>query len=102
MSMKKKLDDAYRLGEQSERGRVLWLMEKMRNDLREQLEKKILIESSRHVVQTKIKMVTSLFLQLQHLIVSNKQPPPKPKEPDNSKGVDMIDEAVERWSKEDE
>lgn len=84
MTMKKKLDDAYRLGEMSERGRILWLMDEMRTDLRQQLEAKILIESTRHIVETKIKMVTALFYELQTLIMSNKQPPPKAEEADDA------------------
>lgn len=75
MTMKKKLDDAYRMGADNERGRVLWLMAEMRKDLREQLEAKILIEATRHIVQTKIKMVTALFTELQVLIMSNKEAP---------------------------
>lgn len=70
MTMKKKLDDAYRRGVAHERGRVLWLMDDERNALRTALEKTILVEAQRHVMQTKIKLAVVIFQQLQHRIVS--------------------------------
>lgn len=102
MSMEKKLSAAFKQGEQSERGRILWLMDVMRTELRDQLEDKILVEATRHIVQTKIKMVTALFLKLQHMIISNKQPPPKTEEPDHSKGLEMIDDMVEEIDRKEE
>lgn len=80
MSLKTKLDNAYKLGVTTERARILWLVDEERKWLRKKLEAVILVESQRHALQVKVKMATAIFAQLSLRIISGAAPPPVPKE----------------------
>lgn len=75
MSLKTKLDNAYKQGVTTERARVLWLMDEERKWLRQQLQKVLLIEEQRHAMQVKVKIATSIYEQLKLRIVAGHEPP---------------------------
>jgi hypothetical protein len=77
VSLHKKLDDAYKQGVTHERARVLWLMEDERAWLRKKLEDVILVESTRHAMQVKIKIATSIYEQLKMRIVAGDDRAPR-------------------------
>lgn len=74
MSLKTKLDNAYRQGVTTERTRVLWLMDEERKWLRQQLQKVLLVEEQRHAMQVKVKIAASIYEQLKLRIVAGHEP----------------------------
>ena len=75
MSMKAKLDQAHAMGVLNERARILWIMDDMRTDLRQGLEKVILVEAQRHAMQVKVKLAISIFETLKMRMMSGDKPP---------------------------
>lgn len=76
----------------TERGRVLWLMDDERIQLRQGLMKVILIEQQRHVLQTKIRLAVAIFEKLKMRMMAGDEPPKKPKEKGNGKAEDPFNE----------
>ncbi len=60
-----------------ERARCLWLCDELQDKLRFDLSKKVLIESERHLVETKMAIAGSIIRTLRMGIVMNKQIPEK-------------------------
>lgn len=71
MSIAKKLE----LAKMTERGRVLWLIADEREGLRAQLEKVVLVEADRHVMQIKVRMAVAIYEALKLRIISGDEPP---------------------------
>ncbi len=94
MSFNKKLDDAYERGVLTERGRILWLMDDERIQLRQGLMKVILVEQQRHILQTKIRLAVAIFEKLKMRMMAGDEPPKKPKEKGNGEVEDPLDEGA--------
>ncbi len=74
MSMRAKLAQAMVKATEIERGRVLWCIDQVTEDLKADLEKKILIETERHLVETKIKIFRVLSQLVKMRIFSGAVP----------------------------
>lgn len=74
MSMKNKLDGAYQVGVSEERGRILWILDDETTWLHRKLKDVVLVESQRHALQVKVKIVAALFRQLRLRIASGDGP----------------------------
>ncbi len=86
MSMKAKLDDAFLRGKIQECARMLWIMDDERIQLRNALEKVILVEAQRHALQVKIRMAISIFEKLKMRIMAGDAPPPSAPPKENGDG----------------
>lgn len=75
MTLRKKLEAALVRGVQEERGRVLWLINQLEENLKADIQKKLLIEAQRHTAMVKLKIFQTITSQLRRAIVSNVQPP---------------------------
>ena len=75
MSLNKKLDDAFMRGKIEECARVLWIMDDERIQLRQGLEKVILVEAQRHAMQVKIQLAIAIFEKLKMRMMSGDKPP---------------------------
>ncbi len=102
---RKMLDEAYKKGITKERARILWLMEDERSWLRKKLNKVLLVEATRHAMQVKIKIATSIYEQLKMRIMAGHEAPlykrpeleeEKPVNPDHvtPKALKMIDDML--------
>lgn len=62
----KELEDA----RDKERVRCLWCLDKIMNDLRKELRKKVLVESQIHLVKVKTQIAQSIVNKAKHYILS--------------------------------
>lgn len=58
----------------AERGRCLWILDTIADDLKKQVGRKILVESEIHLVKVKLAIATALVSKAKRLIVSGVQP----------------------------
>ena len=58
----------------AERGRCLWVLDSIMTELRVELERKLLIESERHLVQVKAKIAQAIIHKARRAIVAGAKP----------------------------
>ncbi len=75
MALRQKLAQAMVHATNIERARCLWLLDDMLEKLRADLKKKVLIESERYLVETKMRLASSIINQLRIEIIMNRQMP---------------------------
>lgn len=57
-----------------ERGRCLWCLDQILVELRADLDRKLLIETERHVIQVKVKLARAIVAKARRAIVSGARP----------------------------
>lgn len=74
MSLRNKLMQAAAVAVTEERGRVLWILDDIERELREQINDKILTPGQVHVAKTKMRMFIALNQKVRRAIISNARP----------------------------
>jgi hypothetical protein len=57
-----------------ERGRCLWVLDQIMVELKSELDRKLLIESERHVIEVKVKLARAIVAKARRGIVSGARP----------------------------
>lgn len=74
MSLRNKLAEVRAHATGVERGRALWCLDQIMDDLKADLEKKILVESDRHFIEVKISIFRMLAKLAKIKIISGDSP----------------------------
>ncbi len=72
--MRNKLMQAAAVAVETERGRVLWLIEEIQKELEQGIDEKIMTVGQLHVAKTKLRLFLALTQKLRRAIISNVQP----------------------------
>ena len=81
MSLRNKLIAAAEFAVKEERGRCLWCVDQVLNELRAKLSKKLMSEAQLHVARTKFQMAEAVGIELRRAIVSGARPSGQGKSP---------------------
>lgn len=77
----------------AERARCLWILDTIVSDLKKQVNRKLLIESERHLVQVKLGIAIALASKARRLITANVKPKNVP---------ETVEEIVDEIKKEEQ
>lgn len=87
MSLRNKLMQVAAVAVTEERGRVLWILDDIERELREQIDDKIMTPEQVHVSQTKLRIFIALNQKVRRAIISNARPKDPVEDDEDDRGA---------------